>query len=402
MSGRTPSKMTRSFSAALLASLIAAMVAVPLAGRAAEPFEINAIISVTGAFAFVGRSEVRALSLIEGLVTKSGGVAGRPLKFVIGDDQSNPQVAVQLASALLAKGVPVIIGPDSVANCQALIPLLKDKTVEYCTSPGYHPEPNSFSYTQGVSTLEQLVFAMHYLHEIGVRKIASLTSVDANGEDADHGIALALGRRENRGMALVAAMHFNLSDLTVDAQMARIKASGAQALINYNTGTAFGTALHGYTDVGLTIPLITQPAALAAGVMRQYAQYLPPRLLITGLIGDAPDSAPPGPVHNAVEAFDEACKAAGIDADHPTALAWDPAMIVATAFQQLGPDATGPQINAFIANLHGWYGINGEYDFRSSPSGLSPNSIVMVRWDAQKKAFVSVTRPGGALISSER
>ena len=203
-------------------------------------------------------------------------------------------------------------------------------------------------------------------------------------------------------MALVAAMHFNLSDLTVDAQMARIKASGAQALINYNTGTAFGTALHGYTDVGLTIPLITQPAALAAGVMRQYAQYLPPRLLITGLIGDAPDSAPPGPVHNAVEAFDEACKAAGIDADHPTALAWDPAMIVATAFQQLGPDASGPQINAFIANLHGWYGINGEYDFRSSPSGLTPNSIVMVRWDAQKKAFVSVTRPGGALISAER
>lgn len=394
--------MRRVCATTLLGALSVCMVAVPPATGAPEPFEINAIISVTGAAAFVGRAEVRALSVAETVVDKSGGIAGRPVKFAISDDQSNPQVAVQLATGLLAKGVPVIVGPDLVANCEALLPLVKGKAVEYCTSSGFHPEPHTFAYTQGVSTLDQLVFAVNYLRKTGARKIASLTSIDANGQDADRGIALALGRPENRDMSLVAAMHFSLSDLTVDAQMARIKASGAQAMINYNTGTPFGTVLHGYADLGMTIPLVTQPAALAFGVMRQYAQYLPKDLLITGLIGDAPQIAPRGPVRNAADAFVAACKAAGVDPDHPTALAWDPAMIVVAAFRKLGLDATGPQIDDFIANLHGWGGMNGEYDFRTSMSGLTPYSIVMVRWDAEKGAFVALTRPGGALVSTDR
>lgn len=387
--------LSATLAVSLAVSLAFGLALVPLSTRAADPFEINAILSLTGAGSFVGKAEATALGVLETTVNGAGGLEGRPIKFAIGDDQSNPQVAVQLASGVLARGATVIVGPTLVAACQALAPLVKGKAVEFCLSSGFHPEPNSYGFTAGVSTLDQLVFAVHYLHEIGLRKIATLTSLDVNGQDADRGVEAALARPENRDVSLVAALHFNLADLTVAAQMARIKASGAQVLINYNTGTPFGTVLHGYADVGLDVPIVTQPAALNYATMAQFAAFLPKQLLITGLIGDAPSVAPRGQIQAALTTYTNAFKGAGVVPDHTTALAWDPAFIIIAAYRKVGLGASGPQLNDFIQNLHGWNGMNGEYDFRTGQSGLVPRSLVMVQWSPQKKIFVAVSRPGG-------
>lgn len=386
----------------ILGMFVAVLVTVGPAGAPAapDPMHIDAILSVTGAGSFVGAAEASALGVLETTVNNAGGIDGRPIKFDIADDQSNAQVAVQLGSGLVAQGVSVIIGPTLAGPCQALAPLVKGKAVEFCLSSGFHPDRDSYGFSAGVSTLDQLVFAVRYLRLANVRKIAALTTPDANGQDADHGIEAALARPENRGVVLAAALHFNLTDFTVDAQMARIKSSGAQAVINYNTGTPFGTVLHGYADVGLDVPLITQPAALNYAVMAQYAAYLPRQLLITGLIGDAPSVAPRGGIQTALAGYAAALKAAGIVPDHTTALVWDPALIIIAGYRKLGLKASGPALNDFIQNLHGWPGINGEYDFRTGQGGLTPSSLVMVQWSAEKKTFVPVSRPGGAPLPS--
>ncbi len=372
-----------------------ALAITPLSGRAADVFEINVIVSSSGAGALLGKQETTSLSILEATINKSGGVNGRPIKFVPQDDQSNPQVAVQLANRMLGDGVGVIIGPSLVGACQALAPLIKDKAVMWCISSGFHPQPNSYGFFSGVSTQTQLVFSMNYLRKRGLTKIASITSLDANGQDADRGIAAALARPENKDMTLVSAAHFNLSDLTVDAQMARIKASGAQVLITYNTGTPFGTVLHGYTDVGLDLPVVTQPAALNLALIAQYSAFLPKELLITGLIGDAPTVAPRGRIQAALAVYLNAFKAAGVPPDHSTALTWDPALIILDAYKKFGFNATAAQINDYIQNLHGWNGMNGEYDFRTGQGGLTTSSLVMVRWSPEQKAFVAVSKPGG-------
>lgn len=384
----------------LCVGLALALASTPLPTRAADPFEINAILSLTGSGSFVGKAEATALGILETTVNADGGIAGRRVKFAIADDQSSPQVAVQLANAILAKGATAIVGPTLVAPCQAIAPLVKGKAVELCLSSGFHPDHGSFAYTSGVSTLDQLVVALRYLRQAGYRKIATLTSLDVNGQDADHGIEQALSRPENRELSLAAALHFNLTDLTVTAQMARIKESGAQVLVNYNTGTPFGTVLHGYTDVGLDIPIVTQPASLNYAVMRQFASLLPKQLLITGLVGDAPEVAPRGAVAAAVATYGKALKAVGVMPDHVTALAWDPALIVVSGYRKLGTDTSGSRLNDFIQNLHGWAGMNGEYDFRVSQSGLTTASLVIVRWDPDKEAFAAVSKPGGIPLTS--
>ena len=58
--------------------------------------------------------------------------------------------------------------------------------------------------------------------------------------------------------------------------------------------------------------------------------------------------------------------------------------------------ATAQQIKNYIANLQGFPGVNGSYDFKAEPQrGLDSMSVVMVRWDKSKGALVPVSRAGG-------
>ena len=71
------------------------------------------ILSLTGVAAFLGRSAQRDFERVETYVNAHGGIKGRPIKFVISDDQTSPQVAVQLTNQLIAKNVPLMLGPST-------------------------------------------------------------------------------------------------------------------------------------------------------------------------------------------------------------------------------------------------------------------------------------------------
>jgi ABC-type branched-subunit amino acid transport system substrate-binding protein len=111
--------------------------------RAADTYEINAIFSLTGDHAYLGANQSLALKALEAYVNKTGGIGGQPVSFVVGDDQSNPRIALQLAQILIAKRVPIILGAGLPASCAAITPLvLQAGPILYCVT-------NSGQATQG-------------------------------------------------------------------------------------------------------------------------------------------------------------------------------------------------------------------------------------------------------------
>jgi branched-chain amino acid transport system substrate-binding protein len=90
----------------------AVLASAPAAAQGA-PIRIGAILSASGGLAnFV--PPIRAgINLAIAEINAAGGVlAGQPLALVEADDQTNPQVGVQVATRLVqAENVPVIIGP---------------------------------------------------------------------------------------------------------------------------------------------------------------------------------------------------------------------------------------------------------------------------------------------------
>jgi branched-chain amino acid transport system substrate-binding protein len=134
--------------------LVAATLVCGLTIAQAADREINVILPLTGGGAFLGKAEQQALIQFEKAANADGGIHGQTLKFVFHDDQSSPQVAVQLANQVKATNPPVILGSSLVALCNAMAPLMKDGPLLYCFSPGIHPVNGGFVYSSSISTKE--------------------------------------------------------------------------------------------------------------------------------------------------------------------------------------------------------------------------------------------------------
>ena len=167
-------------------ALIALAATTPGAGWAApEPVTVSVLLPTTGSVALVGQSASTALTILEGIVNKSGGIGGRPLKFVIQDDQSNPAVAVQLASRIISAKEPIMLGSNLSATCSAIAPLVKDGPVDMCFSPGIHPDEGSFVFSPAPSTLDISIVTARYAKKRGWKKMAFIYSTDGSGIDGE-------------------------------------------------------------------------------------------------------------------------------------------------------------------------------------------------------------------------
>jgi branched-chain amino acid transport system substrate-binding protein len=368
-------------------------------GGAGQPatYEINVILPLTGQGAFLGQPQQQALQVLEGLVNREGGIQGHPVHFTFQDDQSSPQTAVQLANQLIAKKVPVILGSSLVAMCSAMAPLMKDGPVMYCLSPGIHPAAGGYVFSTSVSTTSLAQAAVAYFRSQGWTRLAVLTSTDATGQDADNAIQAALNQPDNAAMRVVAHEHFAPSDVSVAAQITRIKAAQPQALIAWATGTPIGTVFQAIAQAGLDVPVATTNGNQTYAQMQRMASFLPKQLFIPTAQWAAYDALPPGPVKDAQKKYFDAFQALGVKPDNGQSLAWDPALIVIDALRHLGVGATAAQIRAYIAGLKGFAGINGVYDFAAEPQrGLTVQQAVVTRWDPGKSAWVAVSGPAGA------
>jgi branched-chain amino acid transport system substrate-binding protein len=374
-----------------------ASIRVAAEAQAQDPYEINLILPVTGGLAFVGKTQIEALNILQEYVNKNGGIRGRPVKFTVADDQTNPQTAVQLTNQLLAKKVPLFAGSSLSAMCNAMAPLVKDGPVMYCFSPSIRPVPGSFEYSGDFSSDDNIKVAVRYLRLRGIRKLAVLSGTDATGQDADKGVDEALHLSENGSVSLVAFEHFNLSDISVRAQLARIKASGAQAIVSYSSGTALAMVLHGLADEGLDVPFVTSPANMSYAQLQQYKSFIPSQLIFPGHAWLAPEFVTDPRLKRSIRMFTDAFRAAGLQRpDKIQALTWDVCSILVDSLRRLGLNATPVQIRNDIDSVRGWYGVLGVYDFRAVPQrGLAPGSITMERWDPEKELFTAISRPGG-------
>ncbi len=365
-----------------------------LPSSAADPYDIDVVLPITGTFAFVGTTHQKELQVLEGIVNKQGGIQGRPLHFVFHDDTSNPETSLQIHNAIIAKHPAVVLGSSLGALCQATTPLyLANGPVNYCFSPVIPTTKGSYVFSASVSGRDLILATLRYLNAKGWKKIATLNTTDASGQIGDRDIASVMAQPEFKDMTMLATEHFSAADTSVTAQVSKIKALNPQAMIIWAPGTAFGTAIRAVSDLGLDVPIATTSANMIIAQMKTYSSFVPKLVLFQGvgyIAGAAHKDSP------AMTMYANGMKDNGMPQDFQTGMAWDPAMIVIDALKKLGPNATAAQLHSYIEDLHGYTGITGTYDFRDgSQRGLGVDSTLIMRWDPTKQDFVSVSKAGG-------
>ncbi len=389
--------LTLSFGIGLLAVTLAPV-------RAAEPYDINVVLPLTGNAAFLGTGEQRALQLMEKQVAARGvTIGGRPVHFLFHDDQSSPQVAVQVTNEI-TRSQPkpaVILGSTLVSMCNAMAPSMRNGPVMYCFSPGIYPAKDSYVFSTSVATRDLAASLLRYYRAQGWMRVALITSTDASGQDALRNIKELLASDENRDMQLAGEATFNPADTSVNAQMQRLKATDAKALIAWSSGTPIGTVFRAIVDAGWDVPVGTTDGNMTYAQMTQYKDILPKQLLIPASVWPLDPAATfSAEIEAAKRNYYDAFQGQDVRPDAAGTFAWDPAALVISALQKLGPDATAMQLRDHIAASKGFAGVNGNYDFVHDPQrGLDDSNVVITRWEAGRATWLVVSGPRGLPLS---
>lgn len=392
-----PEKSLTTVAAAALAASL--MLMAPVA-RAADAYEVHVILPLTGGGAFIGNGIKTVYEGVESVVNKGGPtIGGRTLKFVFEDDQTSPQRDVQIANGVFATKPAVVLGSAIVGLCNSMAPLAANGPVLYCLSPSFQAAPGGYTFSAGPSTEDQVAALIRYMRMKGWTKLGVLNSIDTTGQNADKAIQRALALDENKPMQLVEHQHFNPTDVTVTAQMERIKGKGAQALIAWTTGAQVATVFKAMIQADLDIPIGTSSGNQTFTQMEQYVSFLPKQLLIgSGLFPEHEGLLQLDPrVEKEQRDMHAAMKERNVNPDISVTVAWDTGLLIAEALKKLGPSATATQVRDYIRSLTDFAGVDGIYNFKAHPDrGLGPESATVVNYDAAGKRWKWLSKPGGA------
>lgn len=297
--------------------------------RGADPpsVEVPVILPLTGGAAFLGQEMQQGLRILERRVNATGGIRNRPLHFAYLDDQSNPQIAVQVMNQVVAQNRPIILAGSLSATCKSQMPLVEQTgPVLFCLTPAVVPTTGSYVFSAGVYPGDEVRAAFHFFRDRGWNRVAFLTSTDASGEEADGNIVRQLQAPENRALQSVAHECYNPGDINTAAQVARIKAANAQAMILWGGPGVLATPFRSFNDAGLDIPILVSDSIMTYSIMEQFAAFLPPQLYFASSSWSGAAVLPPGAQRTAVQSYFTLMHANNITPDVGPVQAWDPAV----------------------------------------------------------------------------
>jgi branched-chain amino acid transport system substrate-binding protein len=100
-------------------------VILPSMAKAADPIRVGMTMALTGGVAPIGKQVLAALQIWRDDVNAKGGLLGRPVEFVVYDDQSNPANIPSLYTKLIdVDKVDLLIGPYATNMVAPTIPIL--------------------------------------------------------------------------------------------------------------------------------------------------------------------------------------------------------------------------------------------------------------------------------------
>jgi branched-chain amino acid transport system substrate-binding protein len=171
-------------------------------------------------------------------INAEGGINGRKIKFISYDDAYNPAKTVELTRTLVEEDrVLLIFASLGTAPSAAVQPYLNSKKVPQlfiASGASMWDQPREFPWTMGFQPSYQAeahIYAQYLLENHPQGKVAVLYQDDAFGKDYLKGLKDGLGGK----IPVVAEAPYKVTDTSVDAQIAKLKASGADIFFDVTT-----------------------------------------------------------------------------------------------------------------------------------------------------------------------
>jgi len=234
------------------------------AGNQATVYKIGFIAAVTGPASTLGEPEGEVAAMLQKQLDAAGGIKGpdgvlHPVKIIVQDSEASGDVAVPIAKKLIDdEGVVAIVGDTTSPVSMALVPIVQEAQVPMISmaSSSAIVEPVAERYwvfKSAQSNRHTAPWQVRYVKAKGLTKIANFYVNNAYGEDGRDGIRAAAAEL---GLEIVLEDSFGATDTDMTAQLTKLKASGAEALLVTATPPAASILTKQFHELGLTIPLV--------------------------------------------------------------------------------------------------------------------------------------------------
>ncbi len=232
------------------------------------------------AYGAVGRAEAAYFRMIN----EQGGVNGRKIKFISYDDAYSPPKTVEQARKLVeGDEVLAIVSSLGTASNSAIHKYMNAKKVPQifvATGATKWGDPKHFPWTMGYQPnyqSEGRIYAKYVLEHHPRGKIAVLFQNDDLGDKAD---------------MIIAEMPYEVADPTVDSQVVRLKASGADIFVNIATPKFAAQAIKKVAELGWKpVHILNNVAASIGSVLRPAGLENSKGILSTAYFKDQTDPA---------------------------------------------------------------------------------------------------------------
>ncbi len=360
-------------------ALLALALIVPRAQAEEKTLKIGAILAVTGPAAFLGAPEAKTLQMLVDDANARGGIKGKKVELIIKDSGASPEKAISFAKQLIEEEkVFAIIGPTTSGETMAIKNIAEEgKTLLLsCAAAEVIVQPvaqHVFKTPQKDS--DAVIKIFNELKARKINRIAVLTSNTGFGKAGKeqleklapgHGIEIALSEVYDKAA----------TDLTAEAT--KVKAAGAQAVINWSIEPAQAIVIKNLRQIGLKIPIFQSHGfsnvsyAKAAGAAAEGVMFPSGRIHVAELL---PDKHPQKKLlldyrRTYEKKFGEGASAFG---GH----AYDAFMLLTQAVERVGADRE--KVRAAIETTQGFVGTAGVFNFSAADhNGLGLDAFEML------------------------
>ncbi len=188
------------------------------------------------------------------MINEHGGINGRKINFISYDDGYSPPKTVEQARKLVEGDEVLLIfqslGTAPNSAIQKYMNARKVPQIFVATGATKWGDPKNFPWTMGFQPnyqSEGRIYAKYILDKHPAGKIAVLFQNDDYGKDVLKGVRDGLG---DKNAMIVAEMPYEPADPTVDSQIVRLKASGADIFVNITTPKFAAQAIKKVAELG--------------------------------------------------------------------------------------------------------------------------------------------------------
>jgi branched-chain amino acid transport system substrate-binding protein len=224
------------------------------------------------AYASIGKAQAAYFTMIN----EQGGVNGRKIRLIQYDDAYSPPKAVEQVRKLVEDDEVLltfqIIGTPSNAAVQKYLNSKKVPQLFAATGATRFTDPKNFPWTMGFNpnyVTEGRIYGQYILKEYPNAKIGVVYQNDDLGKDYLAGIKAGLG--DKAATMIVADASYEVSDPTIDSQLLKLKAAGADLLFSAATPKQAAQAIKKVHELGWNPVHIVDINATSVGAVLQPA-----------------------------------------------------------------------------------------------------------------------------------